>query len=99
MGKLAVYKYVSFLMLCLSCVAAVMTLFGLYGGTVSPIGNTAMAMLVYVLPWLMALNAVLLVYWPFITGKILIDKRIGSQIRPRLLQGLDHTKDKTVFCV
>ena len=63
MGKLAVYKYVSFLMLCLSCVAAVMTLFGLYGGTVSPIGNTAMAMLVYVLPWLMALNAVLLVYW------------------------------------
>ena len=63
MGKLAVYKYVSFLMLCLSCVAAVMTLFGLYGGTVSPIGNTAMAMLVYVLPWLMALNAALLVYW------------------------------------
>ena len=44
-------------------------------------------------------DRVLLVYWPFITGKILIDKRIGSQIRPRLLQGLDHTKDQTVFCV
>ena len=63
MGKLAVYKYISFLMLCLSCLVSIMTLFGLFGGSVSPIGNTAMAMLVYVLPLLIVFNILFLIYW------------------------------------
>ena len=44
-------------------IISVMTFMGLYGGDVSPIGHTARAMLVYILPVLILANAVLLVYW------------------------------------
>jgi len=63
MGKLAVYKYVSLMFLVAQIIITVLTFVGLYGGTVSPIGNTARAMLVYALPLLIAANIVMLIYW------------------------------------
>ena len=50
MGKLAVYKYMAMMFLVIQIVITVFTIVALYGGDVSPIGNTARAMLVYVLP-------------------------------------------------
>ena len=63
MGKLAVYKYCSFLFLIATFIVAGFTFFGLFGGHVPPAGNTAKAMLVYILPLLIAADAVLLLYW------------------------------------
>jgi hypothetical protein len=63
MGKLAVFKYISFMILVLSTLLAIFTLFGLFGGSVNPATCTAMAMLVYVLPFLLIGNAVMLPYW------------------------------------
>ena len=63
MGKLAVYKYISFMLLVLSVLLAVFTLFGLFGGSVDPAGSTAMAILVYALPWLIIGDIVMLLYW------------------------------------
>ena len=63
MGKLAVQKYFSFMMLIISFVLMIFTFVGLYGGTVPPAGNTARAMLVYALPLLIAGNVIFLVYW------------------------------------
>jgi len=63
MGKLAVYKYFSMMFLVAQIIATVFTIVALYGGDVSPIGNTARAMLVYVLPLLIAANVLLLIYW------------------------------------
>ena len=63
MGRLAVYKYVAMMFLTAQMIISVMTFMGLYGGDVSPIGHTAGAMLVYILPVLILANAVLLVYW------------------------------------
>ena len=63
MGRLAVYKYVSMMFLVAQIVVSIMTFVGLFGGDVTPLGNTARAMLVYALPVLIIANAVLLVYW------------------------------------
>ena len=63
MGKLAVFKYFSFLMLVATFIMAVFTIFGLFGGNAYPLGNMARAMLVYALPLLIIGNAVLLLYW------------------------------------
>jgi endonuclease/exonuclease/phosphatase family metal-dependent hydrolase len=63
MGKLAVYKYFSFIFLITTIIVAGFTFFGLFGGNVPPAGNTARAMLVYILPLLIIANAVLLLYW------------------------------------
>lgn len=63
MGKLAVYKYFSMMFLIVQIVLTIFTFVGLWGGEVSPVGNTARAMLVYVLPLLIVANAVMLVYW------------------------------------
>ena len=63
MGKLAVYKYVAAMFLVIQVVATVFTIMALFGGNVTPIGNSARAMLVYVLPALIAINILLLVYW------------------------------------
>lgn len=63
MGKLAVYKYISMMFLITQIVLTIFTLVGLWGGNVSPIGNTARAMIVYVLPLLIAANCVMLIYW------------------------------------
>ena len=63
MGKLAVYKYFSMMFLVAQIIATVFTIVALYGGDVSPIGHSARAMLVYVLPLLIAINVLLAVYW------------------------------------
>ncbi len=63
MGKLAVYKYMSAMFLVVQIIASVFTIVALYGGEVTPIGNTARAMLVYVLPLLILLNLLLVFYW------------------------------------
>lgn len=63
MGKQGVYKYISFMLLLISTLMAVFTLFGLFGGTVDPASGTAMAMLVYVLPFLLGGNVLILIYW------------------------------------
>ena len=63
MGKLAVQKYFSFMMLIATFLLMVFTLVGLFGGDVQPAGNTARAMLVYALPLLIVGNAFFLLYW------------------------------------
>ena len=63
MGKLAVYKYAAMMFLVAQIVVTIFTFMGLYGGDVSPIGNNARAMMVFILPILIVINLVLLVYW------------------------------------
>lgn len=63
MGKIAVYKYMTLMCLVIQIVLTVFTFVGLFGGNVTPAGNTARAMLVYVLPLLIAANIVMLVVW------------------------------------
>ena len=63
MGKLAVYKYVAVMFLVIQIIATIFTIQGLYGGDVTPIGHTARAMLVYALPLLIIINALLIIYW------------------------------------
>lgn len=63
MGKVAVRKYFSFMMLVITFLLMVFTLIGLFGGEVNPAGNTARAMLVYALPILIIANFVILIYW------------------------------------
>ena len=63
MGKLAIYKYFSFLFLIATFLMTGFTFFGLFGGSVPPGGNTARAMLVYVLPLLILVDVLLLAYW------------------------------------
>ena len=63
MGKLAVYKYASLMFLVVQIVVSLFTIVALFGGDVQPAGNTARAMLVYVLPVLIAANVLMLVIW------------------------------------
>ena len=63
MGKLAVYKYMAMMFLVVQIIVTIFTIVALYGGDVSPIGNTARAMLVYVLPLLIIANILLCFYW------------------------------------
>lgn len=63
MGKLAVQKYFSFMILILTAIMMVFTFVGLYGGEVNPAGNTARALMVFALPLLIIDNVVLLIYW------------------------------------
>lgn len=63
MGKLAVYKYFSFMFLIITLLVSGFTFFGLFGGDSNPVGNTAMAMLVYALPIFIAANGIMLIYW------------------------------------
>lgn len=63
MGKLAVYKYVSFLFLLATIILAIFTFVGLFGGSSNPVGNTFSAMLVYILPLLIIANAAVLIVW------------------------------------
>lgn len=63
MGKLAVFKYLSFMILVFTILLAIFNLFGLFGGYADPATSTAMAMLVYVLPFLVIGNAIMLVFW------------------------------------
>ena len=63
MGKLAVYKYFAAMFLVAQIVVTIFTFVALFGGDVNPAGNTARAMLVYVLPLLILANVLLLFYW------------------------------------
>ncbi len=63
MGKLAVQKYFAFMILSLTVLLMVFTLVGLFGGDVNPAGNMARALLVYILPFLIIGDFILLVYW------------------------------------
>ncbi len=63
MGKLAIYKYLSFMLLVVTVLLAVFTLFALFGGSADPSSSTALAMLVYVLPLLILGNVVMLIVW------------------------------------
>lgn len=51
------------MMLIITFLLMIFTFTGLFGGDVPPAGNTARAMLVYVLPLLIAANVVFLIYW------------------------------------
>lgn len=63
MSKLAVQKYFSFMFLIITVLLMILTFVGLWGGSVSPIGNTARAMLCFALPLLLAGNVIILIYW------------------------------------
>lgn len=63
MGKLAVYKYFSFMILVITVLTAIFTICGLFGGNQNPATSTFLAMLVYVLPLLVIANVILLVFW------------------------------------
>lgn len=63
MAKKGVLKYISFMLLLISTLIAVFTLFGLCGGMVDPARGTAMAMLVYALPFLLGGNIIMAAYW------------------------------------
>ena len=63
MGKLAVYKYAAAMFLTLQVVLSSFTLVGLFGGDVTPVGNMARALCVYILPLLIAANLVMIIYW------------------------------------
>ena len=63
MGRLAVFKYVAMMFLVVQIVLSAFTFTGLYGGDVSPIGNSARAMLVYILPLLIVANLLMIPYW------------------------------------
>ena len=63
MGKLAIYKYISFMLLVVTVLLAVFTLFALFGGNADPSSSTALAMLVYVLPLLILGNVVMFFVW------------------------------------
>ena len=63
MVKLAVKRYISLMMLIVQLVVSIFTFVGLFGGDSSPVGNTAAAMCVYILPLLILANIIMLVYW------------------------------------
>ena len=63
MAKLGVYKYIAFMFLVVTLLTSIFTLFGLFGGNANPANETAMAMLVYILPMLVWTNVILLIYW------------------------------------
>ena len=63
MGKLAVFKFVAMMFLVLQIIVSISTIIGLYGGNVNPIQGEARAMLVYILPFLIIANVLLLIYW------------------------------------
>ena len=56
-------KYVAAMFLTVQIILTIFTVVALFGGEVNPIGHSARAMLVYVLPLLILANAVMLVYW------------------------------------
>ena len=51
------------MMLIITFLLMIFTIVGLYGGNVPPAGNTARAMLVYALPFLIVGNVIFLIYW------------------------------------
>ncbi len=102
MGKLAIYKYLSFMVLVITVLVAVFTIFGLFGGNANPANNTAMALLVYILPLLIIADAILLIFWlirkrwhwaviPCITLLMCIPY-IGTIWQPGIFRSTDESK-------
>ena len=56
-------KYFAAMLLTVQVILTIFTFVALFGGNVSPIGHSARAMLVYVLPLLILANTVMIVYW------------------------------------
>ena len=63
MGKLAIYKYLSFMVLVITMLTSVFIIMGLFGGNANPATGTAMALTVYVLPLLIVFEIGLLLFW------------------------------------
>lgn len=63
MGKLAVYKYFTFMILVVTVMAAFFTFIGLFGGYANPAERTAMAMIVYVLPIFILIDIITLLFY------------------------------------
>lgn len=63
MGKLAVYKYLSFMVLVVTVLVAAFIVMGLFGGNTNPSKGTALALTVYVLPLLIIFDFILLLFW------------------------------------
>ena len=108
MGKLAVYKYTAMLFLMAQFIVTIFTVVGLFGGNSNPIGNTALAMPVYILPLLILANALLLVYWlirrkwiwaglPVVTFLCCIPY-IGTMFQPRSLPGEEPAQPGLKVC-
>ena len=80
MGKLAVKRYVSLMMLILQLVVSIFTIVGLFGGDSSPVGNMASAMCVYVLPVFIIANILMLLYWLIMRHSFPLDHDIMLHI-------------------
>lgn len=65
MGKLAVYKYFSFVLLIITILLSLFTLIGLFAGNANPAQATALAMIVYIMPLLIIGNIVIFPFWLF----------------------------------
>ena len=102
MGKLAVYKYFAFMFLVVQLLVSAFTFFGLFGGAADPGKNTALAMLVYILPIMVLLNAILALYWiirrrwhwlaiPAIT-LICCIPYVGTLYQPSLFRSYDESQ-------
>ncbi len=63
MAKLAVYKYIAFMFLVVTILLSIFTLIGLFAGNANPATETALAMIVYVMPYLIFGNILILPYW------------------------------------
>ena len=63
MGKLAVYRYFSFMLLVITVMTSVFTFIGLFGGYASPARETALAIIVLALPIFVIGNVVTLAIW------------------------------------
>ena len=63
MGKLAVYKYLSFMVLVVTILTTVFIIMGLFGGHSNPATGTALAPTVYILPLLIVFDFILLLFW------------------------------------
>ena len=72
MGKLAVIRYSYLMLLVVQIVLSIFTFVGLWGGNVPPLGNTASAMLVYVLPLLILLNIIMIILWLILRRWIIV---------------------------
>ena len=63
MGRLAVLKYAAAMFLTVQIILTIFTIVALFGGEVTPIGHSARAMMVYILPVLIVANVIMLIYW------------------------------------
>ncbi len=63
MGKLAIYKYLSFMMLVLTVLVSVFVFMGLFGGNANPGTGTALALCVFALPIFIIADVILLLFW------------------------------------